>query len=84
MPVVQAFVALETEVQKTGRLRSYGISSNSFSLPADHVHFLPYEGLLDLASKVSGQCRFYTFRCSITDLGIRQPSARPWPHQTCE
>lgn len=44
----EAFVGLEEEV-KRGRILSYGISSNSFSLPRTSDEFLPYEDLLTLA-----------------------------------
>ena len=43
-----SFMGLELEVQN-GRIRSYGISSNSFSKPHDNEEFLPYEDLLSLA-----------------------------------
>ena len=46
--IEKAFVALELEV-KAGRIKSYGISSNSFSKPVKDLEFLPYEGLVDLA-----------------------------------
>ncbi len=46
------FVALEQEVQK-GRIRSYGISSNSFSRAKSDPEFLPYEGLVGLARKAA-------------------------------
>ena len=50
----QAFKALEAEIYSgRGRLRAYGISSNTFSVPADHPHFLRYDHLLELAAKVS-------------------------------
>jgi len=42
------FLALEVEIQN-GRIKSYGISSNSFSLPHNSDEFLPYEDLLTLA-----------------------------------
>ncbi|KAF9426254.1 hypothetical protein BGZ94_006757 [Podila epigama] len=44
------FEALEKEIEK-GRIRSYGISSNSFSLKPSNAHFLPYEGLIKMATK---------------------------------
>jgi aryl-alcohol dehydrogenase-like predicted oxidoreductase len=47
-----AFVGLEEEV-KSGRIGSYGISSNSFSKPHNDPEFLPYEDLLTLADKAS-------------------------------
>lgn len=47
-----SFVALEKEVKK-GRIISYGISSNSFSLSRADEEFLPYEDLLTLAQNAS-------------------------------
>lgn len=44
----EAFIGLEEEV-KGGRILSYGISSNSFSLPHTSEEFLPYEDLPTLA-----------------------------------
>ncbi|KAG0037402.1 hypothetical protein BGZ82_002597 [Podila clonocystis] len=37
------------EIEK-GRIRAYGISSNSFSLKPSNAHFLPYEGLVKMAA----------------------------------
>ncbi len=48
----RAFVALEQEVQN-GRIGSYGISSNSFSVPHNSKEFLPYEDLITIADKAS-------------------------------
>ena len=50
--ILDAFMQLETEV-KEGRIRSYGISSNSFSLDSNALYFLPYEDLPVLASKAA-------------------------------
>ncbi len=47
-----AFVGLEEEVKK-GRIGSYGVSSNSFSLPESSEEFLPYEDLLTLAQNAA-------------------------------
>lgn len=47
-----AFVGLEEEI-KYGRIGSYGISSNSFSLPESSDEFLPYEDLLTLAQNAA-------------------------------
>ncbi|MDQ1263540.1 MAG: hypothetical protein QG559_541 [Campylobacterota bacterium] len=47
-----SFIALEKEVKK-GRIISYGISSNSFSLSRMNEEFLPYEDLLTLAQNAS-------------------------------
>lgn len=50
--IYEAFCALELEV-KNGRIKSYGISSNSFSLPEEDLHFLPYKALVTLAKSAS-------------------------------
>ena len=47
-----AFVGLEEEV-KTGKIGSYGISSNSFSKSHKDEEFLPYEDLITLADRAS-------------------------------
>ncbi|KAF9577846.1 hypothetical protein BGW38_006681 [Lunasporangiospora selenospora] len=43
------FEALEREIEH-GRIRSYGISSNSFALKPSHAHFLPYQDLVKMAT----------------------------------
>ncbi|MDK9693729.1 MAG: aldo/keto reductase [Sulfurimonas sp.] len=48
----EAFVGLEEEIM-SGRINSYGISSNSFSLPESSEEFLPYEDLLILAQNAA-------------------------------
>ncbi len=48
----EAFIGLEEEI-KAGRINSYGISSNSFSLPESSEDFLPYEDLLTLAQNAA-------------------------------
>ena len=50
--IEDAFVGLEEEV-KAGRIGSYGISSNSFSLEHNSDEFLPYEDLITLADNAS-------------------------------
>ncbi|MBE0499481.1 MAG: aldo/keto reductase [Campylobacterales bacterium] len=50
--ILDAFMQLEEEV-KAGRICSYGISSNSFSLPPEALYFLPYTSLIDLAAKAA-------------------------------
>lgn len=50
--ILDAFMLLETEV-KEGRILSYGVSSNSFSLDANALYFLPYEDLVALATKAA-------------------------------
>ncbi|MCE1247067.1 MAG: aldo/keto reductase [Firmicutes bacterium] len=48
----KAFDALEREV-KNKTLCSYGISSNSFSVIEEDLHFLPYRGLIKLAQEAA-------------------------------
>lgn len=50
--IENAFVGLEEEV-KLGRIKSYGISSNSFSVSEMSNEFLPYEDLITLANNAS-------------------------------
>jgi len=50
--IFDAFVALEEEVQ-SGRVGSYGISSNSFAKPRSDEEFLPYEDLVTLAQRAA-------------------------------
>jgi aryl-alcohol dehydrogenase-like predicted oxidoreductase len=50
--IENAFVGLEEEV-KSGRIKSYGISSNSFSVEHDSEEFLPYEDLIILAQNAA-------------------------------
>jgi len=53
--IFNAFVALEQEVQLTGRIQSYGVSSNSFSLPPQHAHYLDPRPLVALATRAAAQ-----------------------------
>jgi aryl-alcohol dehydrogenase-like predicted oxidoreductase len=50
--IYDVFVGFEEEI-KNNRLKSYGISSNSFSKNEDEMDFLPYENLLQLAKKAA-------------------------------
>ncbi len=50
--IENAFIGLEEEV-KNGRIGSYGISSNSFSVEHDSEEFLPYEDLITLAENAA-------------------------------
>ncbi len=48
----EVFIALEEEVI-AGHIESYGISSNSFSVPVSNLEFLPYEDLLSIAERAA-------------------------------
>ncbi|KAG0283252.1 hypothetical protein BGZ97_008616, partial [Linnemannia gamsii] len=50
------FEELEREIEK-GRIRAYGISSNSFSLKPSHAHFLPYQDLVKMAASAFERMR---------------------------
>ena len=50
--IEEAFVALEGEVE-AGRIKSYGISSNSFSKKSNDPEFLPYEDLVTIARRAA-------------------------------
>lgn len=54
--IAEAFEALEEQVEK-GAIKSYGISSNSFAVPALDPHFLPYDNLVDLAIQAARKVR---------------------------
>jgi aryl-alcohol dehydrogenase-like predicted oxidoreductase len=47
-----AFIGLEEEI-RDGRIGSYGISSNSFSVSHESEEFLPYEDLITLADNAA-------------------------------
>lgn len=50
--IYEAFVGLEEEI-KSGRILSYGISSNSFAKAKTEADFLPYEDLITLAQNAA-------------------------------
>lgn len=50
--IFDVFVALEEQVSN-GTIKSYGISSNSFSKDHNNVEFLPYEDLITLADRAA-------------------------------
>ncbi|ORY06624.1 Aldo/keto reductase [Basidiobolus meristosporus CBS 931.73] len=54
--IAETFEALEGEIKK-GTIKSYGISSNSFALPPEHPHFLPYKDLTKLAEEAASKSR---------------------------
>ena len=51
--IEKAFAFLETQV-KAKKIKSYGISSNSFAKKENDYHFLEYKNLLDIAKKAGG------------------------------
>ena len=67
--IYEAFVALEEEVQ-FGRIKSYGISSNSFAKADDAPDFLPYEILPELAKKAALEVGNETNSFKIIELPI--------------
>ena len=64
-----SFMGLELEVQN-GRIKSYGISSNSFSKPHGSEEFLPYEDLLTLADDAAQEIGNETHSFTTIELPI--------------
>ena len=64
-----SFEALEEEV-KRGRIRTYGISSNSFSVAASDPHFLPYDWLLEAAEEAAQRAGNAAHSFSTVELPI--------------
>ena len=54
--IFDAFLTLEEEV-RAGRIKSYGISSNSFSKSQKDEEYLPYEPLLSFAADAAKELR---------------------------
>lgn len=54
--LTKTFEALEIEID-AGRIGGYGVSSNSFALPPDHPHFVPFQSLVDMASEAARRVR---------------------------
>lgn len=65
-----AFIHLETEVAK-GRISYYGISSNTFVRPKDHIEFTPLAELWEMAAAISPQHHFrmIEFPCNLLETG---------------
>ena len=52
--IKKAFAFLETQVDQ-GKIKSYGISSNSFAKKENDYHFLEYKKLLNYAKEIAGE-----------------------------
>lgn len=82
-----AFMALELEIQN-GRIKSYGISSNSFSKPRNSEEFLPYEDLLTLAEDACAEVgndthSFTTIELPINMLEKDGLKCATWAKENC-
>jgi len=82
--ILDAFMQLETEV-KEGRISSYGISSNSFSLSPEAMYFLPFENLISLASKAAFEVgnkasHFTTIQMPLNLLETDGLACAAWAH----
>jgi len=80
--IERAFTALEKEVQN-GRIKSYGISSNSFSKASNDPEFLPYEDLVTIAKRAanasgSEQHHFTTIQLPINLLETEGLKCAAW------
>ncbi len=67
--IYEAFVALEEEVA-AGRIKSYGISSNSFSKASGDPEFLPYEDLVTLAQNAAKEAKSEKHHFSMIQLPV--------------
>ncbi|BDY13191.1 aldo/keto reductase [Hydrogenimonas cancrithermarum] len=67
--ILEAFIALEEEVQ-AGRIKSYGISSNSFAKTPDALHFMPYTHLIALAREAATEAGSDTHHFTTIQLPI--------------
>jgi aryl-alcohol dehydrogenase-like predicted oxidoreductase len=56
--IKKAFEFLESQV-KLGKIKSYGISSNSFAKQQNDYHFLEYKNLLEYANDVGGDAHHF-------------------------
>ena len=79
------FMALELEI-KNGRIKSYGISSNSFSKKRSDDEFLPYEDLLTLAEDAAQEIgnkkhSFTTIQLPINLLETEGLKCASWAHE---
>jgi len=52
--IKKAFAFLETQVEQ-GKIKSYGISSNSFAKKENDYHFLEYKDLIGFAKEIAGE-----------------------------
>ncbi|KAF9974006.1 hypothetical protein BGZ73_002703 [Actinomortierella ambigua] len=69
------FEELEREIDR-GRIRAYGISSNSFALKPSHGHFLPYQDLVNMAQRAYEHVRA-TRPVSVLGSVAKAPSEAP-------
>jgi len=82
--IEKSFVALEEEVQN-GRIKSYGISSNSFAKASNDLEFLPYEDLVTIAKRAakeagSSEHHFTTIQLPINLLETEGLKCAAWAH----
>ncbi|KAF9111452.1 hypothetical protein BGX27_004932 [Mortierella sp. AM989] len=68
------FEELEREIER-GRIRAYGISSNSFSLKPSHAHFLPYRDLVKMASRAFERVQRHVQHLPATPLVMNSHSS---------
>lgn len=66
-----AFEYLEESVKK-GRIRYYGVSSNTFPVPADHIEFTSLDSLWQIAESLSPD---HHFRLIQLPLNLMEPGA---------
>jgi aryl-alcohol dehydrogenase-like predicted oxidoreductase len=67
--IYDAFLTLENEVA-LGRIKAYGISSNSFSKSSSSEEFLPYEDLVTLAEHAAKELHIESHHFTTIELPI--------------
>ncbi|MFT5659776.1 MAG: aryl-alcohol dehydrogenase-like predicted oxidoreductase [Sulfurimonas sp.] len=80
-----AFMTLEVEI-KNGRIKSYGVSSNSFSKLRSDEEFLPFEDLITLAEDAADEIGndkhgFTTIQLPINILETNGLKCATWSHE---
>ena len=83
--IEKSFVALEQEVQN-GRIKSYGVSSNSFAKASNDLEFLPYEDLVTIAKRAAKEAgatehHFTTLQLPINLLETEGLKCASWAHK---
>jgi aryl-alcohol dehydrogenase-like predicted oxidoreductase len=67
--IFEAFLECESLVQ-SGKIKSYGISSEAFSLKNTEEKFLPFEDLIDLASTAAAELKNTTHSFTTIELPV--------------
>ena len=78
--IKKAFVLLEEKV-KEGKIKAYGISSNSFSKLDDDIHFLEYKHLIDYAKEINEEHNLKVIQLPMNLYELHGDKAAIWAHK---